>query len=101
MTIYNPVLFGNHLMRIRKQAGLKPKQVAEKLGMHIMVYLKLEQGKIQHIDEEIFDTMMDVIPGFSPSLIKGLNAPSINKEYLEYDGNPIIDKNKFLKSVGV
>lgn len=85
MKLYDEVAFGKNLTKLRKNCGLTWQEVAKKLedsiGMHPRHYVALEMGKAgKDLDDKIVDELMDIIRGFGPGRMAGVNPPgkSIN-----------------------
>ncbi len=81
MLLYDEKEFGLNLVEIRKVAGRTWQQVAKvletKIGVHPKHYISIEMGKAgKEIDDKIIDELMDILPGFSPSSMRGVFPPT-------------------------
>lgn len=79
LRLHDPAAFAADLVKARRKKGLSAAYVAKKLndslGVHPKHYLIIENGGTATIDFQIIDELMDIIPGFSPARVRGIDQP--------------------------
>ena len=91
MRIEHPKRFGAYLMAKRKESGLHPRLVAEKVGIDQRTLYLIETGQIggqvgAEIDDDILDGLTDAIPGFSVATSPGVTGPPMSQAQLAEGG---------------
>jgi hypothetical protein len=85
MQVHDPKKFGLHLGRLRSAAGLSiPFMVKAitrasegSIDLHPKLWHMIEVGGGgTQIDDDLIDTLMDCLPGFSPATAPGVTGPS-------------------------